>query len=81
VAIKKISLLQESCSNELCVNEIQVMRNNKNANLVNYVDRRVVLLYLVDLEVWLVMEYMDGGSLHDIIRETRMAEGETAAVP
>lgn len=38
VAIKKISLLRES-SNELCVNEIQVMRDNKNANLVNYVDR------------------------------------------
>ena len=38
VAIKKISLLRES-STELCVNEIQVMRDGKNANLVNYVDR------------------------------------------
>ncbi|XP_039946954.1 serine/threonine-protein kinase PAK 3-like [Hirundo rustica] len=74
VAIKKISLLQES-SNELCVNEIQVMRHHKNDNLVNYVDS-----YLVDEELWLVMEYMDGGSLHDVIRETRMAEGEIAAV-
>ncbi|NXU45232.1 PAK1 kinase, partial [Drymodes brunneopygia] len=73
VAIKKINLLQES-SNELCVNEIQVMCNNKNANFVNYVDS-----YLVDKELWLVMEYMDGGSLHDIIRETHMAEGEIAA--
>ncbi|NXV01963.1 PAK3 kinase, partial [Cettia cetti] len=74
VAIKKISLLQDS-SSELCVNEIQVMRANKNANLVNYVDS-----YLVDEELWLVMEYMDGGSLQDVIRETRMAEGEIAAV-
>ncbi|XP_068858566.1 serine/threonine-protein kinase PAK 3-like [Aphelocoma coerulescens] len=74
VAIKKISLLRES-STELCVNEIQVMRDSKNANLVNYVDS-----YLVDEELWLVMEYMDGGSLHDVIRETRMAEGEIAAV-
>ncbi|NXM51560.1 PAK1 kinase, partial [Gymnorhina tibicen] len=74
VAIKKISLLRES-SSELCVNEIQVMRDNKNANLVNYIDS-----YLVDEELWLVMEYMDGGSLHDVIRETHMAEGEIAAV-
>ncbi|XP_064262230.1 serine/threonine-protein kinase PAK 3-like [Passer domesticus] len=74
VAIKKISLLQES-SSELCLNEIQVMRGSKNANLVNFVDS-----YLVDEELWLVMEYMDGGSLHDVIRETRMEEGEIAAV-
>ncbi|XP_041879316.1 serine/threonine-protein kinase PAK 3-like [Corvus kubaryi] len=74
VAIKKISLLRES-STDLCVNEIQVMRDGKNANLVNYVDS-----YLVDEELWLVMEYMDGGSLHDVIRETCMAEGEIAAV-
>ncbi|TRZ10008.1 hypothetical protein HGM15179_017102 [Zosterops borbonicus] len=36
--------------------------------------------YLVDDEVWLVMEYMDGGSLYDVIREIRMMEGEIAAV-
>ncbi|XP_032940498.1 serine/threonine-protein kinase PAK 3-like [Catharus ustulatus] len=74
VAIKIIDLLQES-SNELCVKEIQVMRDNKNANLVTYVDS-----YLVHEELWLVMEYMDGGSLHDIIREARMVEGEIAVV-
>ncbi|NXM80506.1 PAK1 kinase, partial [Oenanthe oenanthe] len=73
-AIKKMSLLQES-SSELCVKEIQVMRDNKNSNLVNYIDS-----YLVHEELWLVMEYMDGGSLHDVIRETRMAEGEIAVV-
>ncbi|XP_023800672.1 serine/threonine-protein kinase PAK 3-like isoform X2 [Cyanistes caeruleus] len=74
VAIKKISLVEDS-SSELCVNEIQVMRDNKNSNIVNYIDS-----YLVDEDLWLVMEYMDGGSLHDVIRETRMAEGEIATV-
>ncbi|XP_072778408.1 serine/threonine-protein kinase PAK 3-like [Taeniopygia guttata] len=74
VAIKKISLLEES-NREVCLNEIQIMRGNKNANLVTFVDS-----YLVDEELWLVMEYMDGGSLHDVIRETHMAEGEIAAV-
>ncbi|NXQ50007.1 PAK1 kinase, partial [Catharus fuscescens] len=74
VAIKIISLLEDN-SNELCVKEIQVMRDNKNNNLVNYIDS-----YLVHEELWLVMEYMDRGSLHDIIREARMVEGEIAVV-
>ncbi|KAL2293911.1 hypothetical protein Nmel_007610 [Mimus melanotis] len=74
VTIKKISLLQES-SNKLCVNKIQVMRHSKNANLVNCVSSRQV-----HEELWLVMEYMDGGSLYDVIRETHMAEGEIAVV-
>lgn len=36
--------------------------------------------FLVDEDLWLVMEYMDGGTLQDIVRHTRMAEGEMAAV-
>lgn len=36
--------------------------------------------FLVDEDLWLVMEYMDGGTLQDIVRQTRMAEGEMAAV-
>ncbi|XP_032942562.1 serine/threonine-protein kinase PAK 3-like [Catharus ustulatus] len=74
VAIKIISLLEDN-SNELCVKEIQVMRENKNNNLVNYVDS-----YLVHEELWLVMEYMNGGSLHDVIMEARMVEEEIAVV-
>ncbi|NXO72908.1 PAK3 kinase, partial [Phainopepla nitens] len=36
--------------------------------------------FLVDEDLWLVMEYMDGGTLQDIVRQTHMAEGEMAAV-
>ncbi|NXB84087.1 PAK1 kinase, partial [Vidua chalybeata] len=36
--------------------------------------------FLVDGDLWLVMEYMDGGTLQDVLRQTHMAEGEMVAV-
>ncbi|XP_048148341.1 serine/threonine-protein kinase PAK 3-like [Corvus hawaiiensis] len=74
VAIKKINL-QGLTSKELTVNELMVMKMNRNPNLVNYLDS-----YLVDDELWLVMEYMDGGSLSDVINEMYISEDEMAAV-
>lgn len=38
VAIKKMSLREEA-SEELAVNEILAMRDNRNANIVTYLDR------------------------------------------
>ncbi|NXK71058.1 PAK3 kinase, partial [Sylvietta virens] len=36
--------------------------------------------YLVEQELWLVIEYMDGGTLYDIIMETPLLEDEIAAI-
>ncbi|XP_053858847.1 serine/threonine-protein kinase PAK 3-like [Vidua macroura] len=74
VAIKKINL-QELRKKELRVNELMLMKPNMNSNLVNYLDS-----YLVDGQRWLVMEYMDGGTLSDVISKTHLSEDEMAAI-
>ncbi|XP_071312578.1 serine/threonine-protein kinase PAK 3-like [Agelaius tricolor] len=74
LAIKKIHL-QGLRKKELKVNELMVMKMSRNLNLVNYLDS-----YLVGEELWLVMEYMDGGTLSDVISKTYLSEDETAAI-
>ncbi|XP_023800808.1 serine/threonine-protein kinase PAK 5-like [Cyanistes caeruleus] len=68
VAIKKMTL-QEEDSEELAVNEILAMRDNRNPNIVTYLDS-----YLVDEDLWLVMEFMDRGTLFDVLRAAYLEE-------
>ncbi|NWX59239.1 PAK1 kinase, partial [Promerops cafer] len=74
VAIKKISL-QRLIRKDVTVHELMVIKISKNPNIVNYLES-----YLVDTQLWLVMEYMDGGSLSDVISKIYLTEDEMAAI-
>ncbi|TRZ08563.1 hypothetical protein HGM15179_018544, partial [Zosterops borbonicus] len=74
VAIKKITL-QGLIRKEGTINELMVVKMSKNPNIVNYLEN-----YLLHEQLWLVLEYMDGGTLRDIIKETQMSEGDIATV-
>ncbi|XP_056371603.1 uncharacterized protein LOC130266321 [Oenanthe melanoleuca] len=73
VAIKKIDLQQQGCEDAL--KEILVMREKKNPNIVAYLES-----YLAHGDVWMVLEYMDGGSLDEVVSEKRMVVGQIATV-
>ncbi|XP_058680451.1 serine/threonine-protein kinase PAK 1-like [Ammospiza caudacuta] len=74
VAIKKINL-QGLRRKELTINEIRIMKRCRSPNVVKYLDS-----YLVGEELWLVMEYMDGGALSDIIYKTWLSEHHIASI-
>ncbi|XP_066427374.1 serine/threonine-protein kinase PAK 3-like [Molothrus aeneus] len=74
VAIKIMSL-EEEMSEELAANEILAMRDNRSPNIVTYLDS-----YLVDAELWLAMEFMDGGTLFDVLSAVYPEEGQIGAV-
>ncbi|NXL70450.1 PAK1 kinase, partial [Leptocoma aspasia] len=74
VALKKMPLRKRS-RKELIVNEIRIMKDNSHPNIVNYIDS-----YLVDEDLWLVMEYVDGGTLTSVLVRVFMEEKTIAAI-
>ncbi|KAG7728165.1 hypothetical protein KL933_002291 [Ogataea haglerorum] len=74
VAIKQMELERQP-KKELIINEILVMKGSKHKNIVNFIEA-----YLMKKDLWVVMEYMEGGSLTDIVTHSVMTERQMGAV-
>ncbi|KAJ1109082.1 hypothetical protein NDU88_006449 [Pleurodeles waltl] len=74
VAVKKMDLRKQQ-RRELLFNEVVIMRDYQQENVVEMYNS-----YLVGDELWVVMEFLEGGALTDIVTHTRMNEEQIAAV-
>ncbi|KAG0280042.1 signal transducing kinase of the PAK [Linnemannia gamsii] len=74
VAIKQMNLEQQP-KKDLIINEILVMKESSHKNIVNYIDS-----FLYNGDLWVVMEYMEGGSLTEVVTTNEMADPQIGAV-
>lgn len=75
VAIKQMDLAHQP-RKELIVNEILVMKESTHPNIVNFLDA----FLRGNSELWVVMEYMEGGALTDVIENNTIEEDQIATI-
>lgn len=75
VAIKQMDLSHQP-RKELIVNEILVMKESQHPNIVNFLDSFLVK----GAELWVVMEFMEGGALTDVIDSNSLEEEQIASI-
>lgn len=72
--MKKMDLRKQQ-RRELLFNEVVIMRDYHHPNIVEMYDS-----FLVEDELWVVMEFLEGGALTDIVTHARMDEEQIATV-
>lgn len=74
MAVKKMDLRRQQ-RRELLFNEVVIMRDYHHPNIVDMYNS-----FLVNDELWVVMEFLEGGALTDIVTHSRMDEIQVATV-
>ena len=77
VAIKMMDL-EKQPKKELIVTEIEVMKDYQHPAIVNYVES--YLITKTSQFLWVVMEYLEGGALTDVVTETVLNESQIAGI-
>ncbi|XP_052768368.1 serine/threonine-protein kinase PAK 4-like [Mya arenaria] len=74
VAVKKMDLRRQQ-RRELLFNEVVIMRDYHHPHIVDMYDS-----FLVGDELWVVMEFLEGGALTDIVTHNKLDETQIATV-
>ncbi|XP_072480239.1 serine/threonine-protein kinase PAK 6 [Notamacropus eugenii] len=74
VAVKMMDLRKQQ-RRELLFNEVVIMRDYQHVNVVE-----LYKSYLVGEELWVLMEFLQGGALTDIVSQVRLNEEQIATV-
>lgn len=74
VAIKDMIIARQPRL-DMIINEINVMKEVSHPNIVNFLE-----CYLVKESLWVVMEYMEGGMLTDIIDKHKFTEPQISVI-
>ncbi|XP_049641132.1 serine/threonine-protein kinase PAK 6 [Suncus etruscus] len=74
VAVKMMDLRKQQ-RRELLFNEVVIMRDYQHLNVVE-----MYKSYLVGEELWVLMEFLQGGALTDIVSQVRLSEEQIATV-
>jgi serine/threonine protein kinase len=74
VAIKEMNLARQP-RKDMIINEIRIMKETVHPNIVNFIDS-----FLVRDSLWVIMEYMEGGMLTDIIDKETFTEPQISII-